>query len=95
MKELYQQQTGDKTAHQRRIDGQLRRLDPRRQRILRRRIAGASLGEIGADEGCTYGSIASVIKKSMEAVRKAIAGEPRFNRVGHPGGASPGRHKKQ
>lgn len=85
MKALYQAATGDTTAHQRRIDGQVRKLDPRRQRILRRRCEGASLSTIGAEEGVTHGSIASLIKKSMEAVRKATAGEPRFNRIGHPG----------
>ena len=85
MKALYQQHTGDTAAHQRRIDAQVRKLDARRQRILRRRLGGASLSVIGTEEGCTHGSVASAIKKSMEAVRKAIAGEPRFNRIGHKG----------
>jgi DNA-directed RNA polymerase specialized sigma24 family protein len=85
MKALYQQHTGDTAAHQRRIDGQVRHLDPHRQAILRRRIEGASLATIGAELGITHGSVASSIKKSMEAVRKAIAAEPRFNRIGHPG----------
>jgi DNA-directed RNA polymerase specialized sigma24 family protein len=84
MKALYQHVTGDDAAHQRRIDAHVRRLNPRRQRILRRRL-NATLQEIANQEGCSHGSIASVIRKSMEAIRKAIAGEPRFNRIGHPG----------
>lgn len=84
MKALYQHVTGDEAAHQRRIDAHVRRLNPRRQRILRRRLE-ATLQDIADEEGCTHGSIASVIRKSMEAVRKAIAGEPRYNRTGHPG----------
>jgi DNA-directed RNA polymerase specialized sigma24 family protein len=84
MKALYEQTTGQ-TAHQRRIDGQVRKLDPRRQRILRRRLDGAKLAAIGAELGISHGSVASAIKKSMEAIRKAIAGEPRFNHGGHPG----------
>jgi DNA-directed RNA polymerase specialized sigma24 family protein len=85
MKALYQLATGDLISHQRRIDGQVRKLDARRRRILRRRLEGATLAQIAAEEGCTHGSAASVIRKAMEAVRKAIAGEPRFNRIGHPG----------
>jgi len=85
MKQLYELTTGE-TAHQRRIDGQVRKLDPRRLRVLRARCEGQSLAQIGAAEGCSFGSVASLIKKSMEAVRKAIASEPRYNRVGHPGG---------
>jgi DNA-directed RNA polymerase specialized sigma24 family protein len=92
MKQLYAFTTGDTTAHQRRIDGQVRKLDPRRLRVLRARCAGQSLAQIGAREGCTFGSIASLINKSMEAVRKAIASEPRYNRVGHPGGRAQGPH---
>jgi DNA-binding CsgD family transcriptional regulator len=85
LKQLYMLHTGDCASHQRRIAAHVRRLDPRRQRILLRRCEGASLYEIGDEEGITYGSVASAIRKSMEAVRKAIAGEPRFNRIGHPG----------
>jgi DNA-binding NarL/FixJ family response regulator len=88
MKDLYQAATGDTAAHQRRIDGHVRHLDARRQKILHRRTEGASLAEIGAELGISHGSVASSIKKSLEAVRKAIAGEPRFNRIGHPGARS-------
>jgi len=86
MKQLYMLSTGDCATHQRRIDGQVRKLDPRRLRVLRARCEGQTLAQIGAAEGCSFGSVASLIKKSMEAVRKAIANEPRFNRIGHPGG---------
>ena len=86
MKQLYQLTTGDLASHQRRIDAHIRKLDPRRLRVLRARCEGQSLKQIGAAEACSFGSVASLIKKSMEAVRKAIANEPRFNRIGHPGG---------
>jgi DNA-binding CsgD family transcriptional regulator len=86
MQQLYQLSTGDRASHQRRIDGQVRKLAPRRLRVLRARCTGQSLAEIGAAEGISHGSVASLIRKSMEAARKAIAGEPRFNRTGHPGG---------
>jgi DNA-binding NarL/FixJ family response regulator len=92
MKQLYAATTGDTTAHQRRIDGQVRKLDPRRLRVLRARCAGQSLAEIGSDLGISHGSVASLIEKSMEAVRKAIANEPRYNTVGHPGGRAQQKH---
>jgi DNA-directed RNA polymerase specialized sigma24 family protein len=93
MKDLYQATTGDTTAHQRRIDGQVRHLSQRRQVILRRRIDGQSLAEIGKYLEISHGSVASSIKKSMEAIRKAIAGEPRFNHIGHPGARSRAKGK--
>lgn len=84
MKLLYQLVTGDRTAHQRSIDAHVRKMDARRRRILRRRTQGANLKQIAREEGCTHGSIQSVINRSMRAVRKAIAGEPRYAH-GHPG----------
>jgi DNA-binding NarL/FixJ family response regulator len=84
VKAIYTAVTGDNTSHQRRIDGHLKRMDKRRQRILRRRAQGATLYEIAAEEGVSHGSIQSVILKTCEAIRKAIAEEPRYKH-GHPG----------
>jgi DNA-directed RNA polymerase specialized sigma24 family protein len=82
MKHLYQLTTGDLATHQRTIAAQVARLDTRRQRILMRAVAGASLRQIAAEEGVSHGSVQSLIRKSLEATRKAIAGEPRYNRRG-------------
>jgi DNA-directed RNA polymerase specialized sigma24 family protein len=84
IKALYARITGDTASHQRRIDGHLKRMDPRRQRIMRRRAAGASLYEIAAEEGVSHGSVQSIVLRTCEAIRKAIAGEPRYT-FGHPG----------
>jgi DNA-directed RNA polymerase specialized sigma24 family protein len=77
MKELYQLRTGDTAAHQRRIDGHLRQLDARRQRVIRARIAGETLRTIAAREGLSVGTTQKLIDRGIELIRKAIAGEPR------------------
>jgi DNA-directed RNA polymerase specialized sigma24 family protein len=82
VKALYQAATGDVAAHQRRIDAHLRRLDPRRQRMLKTRAAGATLRQIAAAENISVGSVQSAIDGALERIRKAIAGEPRYNHTG-------------
>ena len=82
MKQLYQLHTGDLASHQRAIDARVKRLPEDRQRILQAAIAGESLRDIAAREGVSHGTIQSSIRRSLEAVRKDIAREPRYNRVG-------------
>lgn len=82
MKALYQQVTGDTTAHQRSIDAHLRKQPARRREIIRQRLAGASLSDI-AGGLVTKGQIQKDIQRTCEAIRKAIAGEPRYNKIGH------------
>ena len=82
VKQLYQLCTGDCASHQRRIDAHFRRLDARRQRIIKARIAGTPLRQLAQAEGLSHGTVAKMIRRSMERIRKAIAGEPRFNRIG-------------
>ena len=82
VKQLYQLCTGDCASHQRRIDAHFRRLDERRQRIVRARVAGRSLRQLAEEEGLSHGTLQKMIRRSMEAIRKAIAGEPRYNRAG-------------
>jgi len=86
LKALYRQATGDATTHQRTIDAHFRKIDPRRQRIVKARLAGESLYTIAAREHVTHGTVASALKRTIERIRKAIAHEPRFNVIGHPGG---------
>lgn len=83
LKGLYAELTGDTASHQRRVDGHFRKLDKRQQRIIRARIDGRTLAEIGEAHGITAGSAHSVIRKALESIRKKIAGEPRYNRIGH------------
>ena len=90
IKTLYQHITGDHASHQRRIDAHLRKLDPRRQRMLRARAAGQTIREIADQEHISVGSAQSAIVGACERIRKAIAGEPRYNRTGRntrPGAA--------
>jgi DNA-directed RNA polymerase specialized sigma24 family protein len=82
VKAFYAAITGDASTHQRTIDAQFKRLPERRQRVIRARLAGETLKQIAARERVTHGTIASDIKRGIERMRKAIAGEPRFNRVG-------------
>jgi len=86
LKAMYRQATGDTTTHQRTIDAHFRKIDPRRQRIVKARLAGESLYAIAAKEHVPHGTVASAVKRTIEAIRKAIAHEPRFNLIGHPGG---------
>ena len=82
LKTLYSAMTGDPTAHQRRIDAHFRKLDKRRQLFIRSKLLGASYSQIGASAGITAGSAQSAVRSGLERIRKAIAGEPRYNDVG-------------
>jgi hypothetical protein len=82
LKALYATMTRDRTAHQRRIDAHFRKLDKRRQLFIRSKLLGASYSQIGASAGITAGSAQSAVRSGLERIRKAIAGEARYNRVG-------------
>jgi DNA-directed RNA polymerase specialized sigma24 family protein len=80
LKALYQGLTGDTTAHQRAIHGRLLRLSPRRRLMVQARVEGLTLRQIaGKVGGISHGTVASAIAKAMEAIRKDIAGEARYN----------------
>jgi DNA-directed RNA polymerase sigma subunit (sigma70/sigma32) len=85
MTDLYREVTGDQKAHQRAIDARVKKLDKRRQQILKRRVAGDTLTKLAGHYQVTRASIASVIRKALLSVRKDIAGEPRYNRIGRGG----------
>ena len=82
LKALYQARTGDTAAHQRAIDARFKKLDTRRQAIIRRILAGDSYRMIGEQYSITAGSVQSTLNNAMEKIRKEIAGEPRYNHVG-------------
>ena len=77
----YADRTGG-AAHQRAIDARFKKLDARRQDIIRRVLAGDSYRMIGEHYGITAGSVQSAINSALEAVRKELAGEPGYNQVG-------------
>jgi DNA-binding NarL/FixJ family response regulator len=87
LKALYQLKTGDEAAHQRRIDGHFRKLDGRRQAMIRAMLAGETLRQIGAEHGVSAGSVQDAINRAMERIRKAIADEPRYNHIGRASAA--------
>lgn len=89
LKALYQQQTGDLASHQRAIDALFRRLHGRARNILRGRLEGLSLREIAANHKISHGSVAGSIARSLESIRKKLAGEPRHNRSVKPAGRQP------
>jgi len=82
LKALYQHHTGDLITHQRTIDAAFRRLDPRRQRMIRSRQAGQTYHTIGAAEGITAASVRDTILRAIEGFRKHARHEPRYNRIG-------------
>lgn len=82
LKALYQARTGDTAAHQRAIDARFRKLDARRQDIIRRILAGDSYAMIAETYAITTGSVQSAFNHAMERIRKDIAGEPRYNHAG-------------
>ena len=57
LKALYQLSTGDLVTHQRTIAAHFARLDDRRQRVIRRRLEGATLREIGRELRISVGSV--------------------------------------
>lgn len=85
LKALYQQATGDMAAHQRAIHGRLLHLSPRRRLMVQSRVAGLTLREIAEKVGgISHGTVAAAIAKAMEAIRKDIAGESRYNHSARP-----------
>ena len=86
IKGLYGRITDDWETHQRTIDAQLRKLDMRRQSMLRRLALGESYHEIARAEGITAAAARDTMLRAIERMRKAIAGEPRFNHVGRKRG---------
>jgi hypothetical protein len=82
LKALYQSITGDLAAHPAAIHARFRKLDAHMQRLANRRMAGQRLREIAAAEGVKHGTVANALRRAMESIRKSIAGEPRYNRVG-------------
>ena len=90
LKHLYQLRTGDLTSHQRKIHARYLLLDSQRRAILDRRLAGDSVRAIARRYGVTGAAISASINAALEKIRKGIAGEPRYNRRGHPG--APRKH---
>jgi len=81
VKDLYREITGQE-AHQRAIDGRLRKLPRRKQDMIRDRAAGLTWAAIGHRYGLTAGTADKLVRRALEAIRKSIAGEPRYNQVG-------------
>lgn len=79
MKTLYQAVTGDTAAHQRAIDGKVRKLDARRLHILRARVDGQSLRQIGDALGVSVGSVQSAIDGAMRRVHRELHQLPRYS----------------
>ena len=82
LKALYSFVTGDKLTHQRRIHAHYLRLTPRRRSLIDERLAGRPWREIGRVHGVSGASAQSAVILALRALRKAIAGEPRYNVVG-------------
>ena len=83
MKQLYQEHTGDVHAHQRTIAAHLARLRPRQRRLLQLRVQGLTLEAIGHRSGAVNrATVAKLIERACEALRKSIHAEPRYNRIG-------------
>lgn len=80
LKELYQQTTGQ-TAHQRAIHGRFLHQAARTRRIVAARLKGQTLRSIAEKEGVKHGTVQTAITRAMEAIRKSIAGESRYNRT--------------
>lgn len=79
---LYRHITGDDAAHPRTIDAKFKRLDKRRQRIVRERLEGKSLHAIARDYGVSHGTIQDAVQRAMQKIRKELSGESRYNRGG-------------
>lgn len=77
--DLYRAVTGDTASHQRAVHARVLKLDARRRRLIEHRIAGKTLRQISDLEGVSHGSVQSAINGALEAVRKDIANEPRYN----------------
>jgi DNA-directed RNA polymerase specialized sigma24 family protein len=79
---LYRHITGDDATHQTTIAARFKRLDKRRQRIVRERLAGRSLHAIATEFGVKHGTIQDAIERAMQKIRKDLSGESRYNRAG-------------
>jgi len=88
LKALYQEITGDLETHQRTVDAAVKRMDPRRQAIIKARVAGQSYHQIGAAHGITAASVRDTILRALENARKTAHHEPRYN---HKGRRPPGQ----
>jgi transposase-like protein len=82
LKRLYQDATGDTRSHQRTIGAAWKRLPDRKRRMIQARIHGKSLSQIALHHQVTPATVSSMIRRALEQMRKAIAGEPRYNRTG-------------
>ena len=82
IKELYGKITGDTTAHQRAIDARLRKLTTPQQVRIRAFATGCNYHDIAAVEKATPASVRDSVLRGLEAIRKDLAGEPRYNRIG-------------
>jgi hypothetical protein len=90
---LYREITGDTDAHQGTIAAHFRALEPRRQRIITRRLRGETFAYIGECFGVTAAAAQSSVKLSMRAIGKAIAGQPRYHLAGRPHGYTRRDHR--
>jgi hypothetical protein len=90
---LYREITGDTDAHQGTIAAHFRQLDTRRQRLVNRRLKGQTMAYIGESFGISSAATQSSIVLSMRAIRKAIAGLPRYHLVGRPTGYTRKDHR--
>jgi DNA-directed RNA polymerase specialized sigma24 family protein len=90
--ELYRLATGE-TAGVNAIAAQLKRESKRRRAIVKARIAGASLREIGIDHGISHGSVRSVLLLTMRAIRKRLRVLPRYHQEGRPPGRGYGKKR--
>ena len=82
MKHLYQAHTGDLETHQRTIAAHVARLPARKRRLLELRVKGQSLEEIASRDAVSKATISTLITRACEQLRKEIAGEPRYNKIG-------------
>jgi DNA-directed RNA polymerase specialized sigma24 family protein len=82
VKALYQRYTGDLAAHQRAIDGRFRKLTDQRRRIIAAAASGRTLREIATSEGIGHGAVDTILRRSMESIRKDLHHEPRYNKNG-------------
>jgi DNA-directed RNA polymerase specialized sigma24 family protein len=87
LKALYQRATGDTATHQRTIDAHFRKLPERPRAMISHMVTCGNYHEVAAAEGISAASAREAILRALERLRKAIADEPRYNRVGrkHPG----------
>jgi len=86
IKALYAQITGDTTSHQRAIDARLRKLGKRQMGRIRDFAGGANYHDIATIEGVSAASVRDSILRGLEAIRKDLAQEPRFNKRGRAHG---------